>query len=114
LKRPVVQDLDQFNPWLSPSALETSETSQIPQQYAFMNRLPQAAMWVLVALYHWGSAGHETVNLKMVLDACGKAATMQDGFRLVVSNGDSRSVSSSVMAPGMLQAVSQTSMIFYF
>jgi hypothetical protein len=64
-------------------------------------------MWVLVALYHWGSAGHDIVNLKMVLDACGKAATYQDGFRLVVSvAGESRSVSSSVMAPAMLQTVS--------
>jgi hypothetical protein len=64
-------------------------------------------MWVLVALYHWGSAGHDIVNLKMVLDACGKAATYQDGFRLVVSvAGESRGVSSSVMAPAMLQTVS--------
>ena len=69
--------------------------------------LPQAAMWVLVSLYHWGSAGHEVVNLKMVLDACSKAATYQDGFRLVVSvAGESRGVSSSVMAPAMLQTVS--------
>jgi len=64
-------------------------------------------MWVLVAFYHWGSAGHDIVNLKMVLDACGKAATYQDGFRLVVSvAGESRGVSSSVMAPAMLQTVS--------
>lgn len=69
--------------------------------------LPQAAMWVLVALYHWGSAGHDIINLKMVLDACSKAATYQDGFRLVVSvAGESRGVSSSVMAPAMLQTVS--------
>jgi len=82
---------------------------QFPVAFAdLLEGLPQAAMWILVALYHWGSAGHDIVNLKMVLDACAKAATYQDGFRLVVNvAGESRSVSSSVMAPAMLQTVSK-------
>jgi hypothetical protein len=70
-------------------------------------------MWVLVAVYHWGSSGHDLFNLKMVLDLVGKATTFQDGFRLVVSvTGEGRSLSSSVMAPSMVQAVSGGTSLF--
>jgi hypothetical protein len=64
-------------------------------------------MWILVALYHWDTAGHDIVNLKMVLDSVSKATTFQDGVRLVVATPrDSRAISSTAMSPAILQTVS--------
>lgn len=102
----VVQELSTDSPWLSNSRLLfTSESSGLPEQFSFMNRLPDAAMWVLVSLIHWDTAGHATVNLRMVLDACNKAAMYQDSIRFVVSNtGEARSVTTTAVAPALLQA----------
>ncbi|PVG04578.1 hypothetical protein CPB86DRAFT_746443 [Serendipita vermifera] len=101
---PLVMELGPSRPYLSTSLLTSSEASQLPSSYDFMHRLPQASMWILVALYHWDTAGHDIVNLKMVLDSVGKATTFQDGVRLVVSTPrDSRAISSTAMSPAILQ-----------
>ena len=117
-----MQDLSTANPWLSNARLlVVSEPSGLPEQYSFMNRtstfslthsisyisgLPDTAMWVLVSLIHWETAGHTVVNLRMVLDACSKASMYQDSIRFVVSNaGEARSVTTTAIAPALLQTV---------
>lgn len=69
--------------------------------------LPQSTMWVLVALYHWQTAGHEAINLKMTLRTIIQAMNYQDSVRLVVSAGgvSSSIVGSCKISPNILQAV---------
>ncbi|KAG8825282.1 hypothetical protein FRC19_011776 [Serendipita sp. 401] len=97
----VVRRFDISSPWLSATALDDELNSQFPDKFEFMYRLPQSTMWILVAIYQWGTTGHDLVNLRMILDACTKAAVYQDSLRMVVTLAGEIRAGGSVAMPAM-------------